>query len=146
MVDAGQRRWWTRVNAVPQPHATTPGRATVPYPHLGRRQRHDFAECEQYLLREIVDAADTARRIAARGDVAFAVPWLVQPWAIYSALVDDHRGSGPSRADMTQVIDWLAGEGAVRALTDDQREELISVWRSVQSAFRPTHRRARCIT
>ena len=96
------RRWWTRANAVPQPHATTPGRATVPYPQLGRRDRHDFAECEQYLLREIVDAAGAARRISARSDVAFTVPWLVQPWSIYSTLVDDHRGSGPSRADMTQ--------------------------------------------
>lgn len=119
------RRWWTRVNAVAQPHATTPGRATVPYPQLRRRDRHDFAECEQYLLREIVDAAGTARRISARGDVAFAVPWLVQPWSIYSTLVDDHRGSGPSRADMTRVIEWLAGEGAVRALTVEQREELV---------------------
>jgi hypothetical protein len=119
------RRWWAQVNAAPEPHPMAPGRAAVPYPQLGHRERHNFAECEQYLLREIVDAAGTSRQMSARGDISFTVPWLVQPWSIHNALVEDHRGGGPDRTDMQRIIDWLTDEGALRALTDEQRDELV---------------------
>ncbi len=119
------RQWWQEFNAKTVPYPTDPGRAAVPYPPSKRGQRHAFAKCEEYLLREIVHAGGWARHVNARGALTFVAPWLIQPWRIHASLMDDTKGRGPSRAQMQKVVDWLASHGALRALSDEQRNELV---------------------
>jgi hypothetical protein len=116
---------WRQANAVPVPHVTTPGRAAVPYPTLSHPERRTFAQCEQSLLREVVDAAAWSRRLEARGDLSFPVPWLVQPERVRAAMSDDTRGHAPTATQMHAVVDWLVHEGALRALPSTHRDELV---------------------
>ncbi|TKV27407.1 hypothetical protein FDK12_11935 [Arthrobacter sp. NamB2] len=119
------RQWWLEVHAKPVPYPTDPGRAAVPYPPSTRGQRHAFAQSEEYLLREIVHAGGWTRHVNARGDLTFVAPWLIQPRRVHASLMDDTKGRGPSRAQMQEVVDWLASHGALRALSDEHRNELV---------------------
>ncbi len=53
-----------------EPKVFDAGQATVPYPPLGRKELAEFYRCEEYLLREIVEARSWGRQVDARG-VAF---------------------------------------------------------------------------
>lgn len=118
--------WWRNAKLQPQAHPTEPGHATVPYPSLDRSDRTPFARCEQYLLREVVDARAWGRQVAGRGDAPDTNGWLVMPGRTYSSLLDDTKGMGATPAMMDAVVDWLAGVGALRSLPARTREAIAS--------------------
>ena len=116
--------WWRSSNAKPRRHPTDPGRAAVPYPALSRSGRVAFAQCEQYLLREIVEARAWGRQVASRGDTPDTNGWLVMPGRTHSSLMDDSRGMGAMPAVMDSVVQWLADAGAIRPLSEHTRRAI----------------------
>lgn len=125
--------WWTWFTAKPQPTVFGPGRATIPYPPLGRKELAGFHRCEEYLLREIVEARSWGRQVDARG-VAFPTNgWLIMPGRVYSALMDDTRGTGPRPDVMDAVVAWLADASALQPLTERTRDDIA---KSNRAAFR----------
>ncbi|VXC21184.1 hypothetical protein ARTHRO9AX_220245 [Arthrobacter sp. 9AX] len=89
------RQWWHEFNSKTVPYPTDPGRAAVPYPPSRRGQRHAFAKCEEYLLREIVHVGGWARHVNVRGALSFVAPWLIQPWRIHASLMTTQRAADP---------------------------------------------------
>jgi hypothetical protein len=116
--------WWRWANAKPQQSVWDSGRATIPYPELARRDLAAFGECETYLLREIVDARSWGRTVDARGVQFPTNGWLIMPGRVYSALMDDTKGSGPERAVMDSVVHWLADAGALTTLSERTRDDI----------------------
>lgn len=127
------RDWWTWFTAKPEPSVFDAGRATVPYPVLGRQDLAAFHRCEEYLLRELVDARSWGREVDARGITFPTNGWLVVPGRVYSALMDDTRGSGPRPEVMDAVVAWLADAGALTPLSERTRDDIA---RSNAAAFR----------
>lgn len=116
--------WWRWMNAKPQPTIWGPGQATIPYPALSGKDLPAFHRCEEYLLREIVEARSWGRQVDARG-VAFPTNgWLIMPGRVYSALMDDTRGSGPRPPVMDSVVRWLADTGALTPLSERTRGDI----------------------
>lgn len=116
----------SRLRAVFAPTPVPPGpwTAAMPYPDLrSRSARRAFARCEEYLLREILDADQNASRVP--GDIAFALPWIVSPMRASGALAEDTKGGSGGRAAMDVVVDWLTGHGALRPLPADQSQQLV---------------------
>jgi hypothetical protein len=114
------------MNQEPQPTIWGPGRATIAYPELRRAGLAAFHRCEEYLLREIVDARSWGRQVDSRGVPFPTNGWLVMPGRVYAALMDDTRGMGPEPAAMDAVVGWLAGAGALQALPGRTRADIAS--------------------
>jgi len=71
--------WWRSANAKPQATVRDPGRATIAYPELDRRELEAFGRCETYLLREVVEARSWGRAVDARGVPFPTNGWLIMP-------------------------------------------------------------------
>ena len=107
---------------------TSTGSATIPYPQLDTRaQALAFALCEKRLFTEIEHAQDTARALNDLKPqlLRFVVPWIVLPTRATHGIAEDTEGQGPHRGDMQVVVEWLGTAGALRPLTEFQRDELI---------------------
>jgi len=104
------------------------GPATIPYPQLDTRaQALGFALCEKRLLTEIELAQDTARALNDLEPqvLRFVVPWIVLPTRATNGIAEDTKGQGPHRGDMQVVVEWLVAAGALRPLTEFERDELV---------------------
>lgn len=104
------------------------GPATIPYPQLDTRaQALGFALCEKRLLTEIEHAQDTARALNDLRPhlLRFVVPWIVLPTRATNGIAEDTDGRGPHRGDMQVVVEWLVASGALRPLSEFQRDELV---------------------
>jgi hypothetical protein len=104
------------------------GQATIPYPQLDiRAQAMGFALCEKGLLSEIAHAQDTARALnnLTPPVLRFVVPWIVLPTRATNGIAIDTEGRGPHRGDMQVVVEWLVAAGALRPLSELQRDELM---------------------
>lgn len=113
--------WWRRENARPQPSPFDAGRASIPYLELGRADLAAFHRSETYLLREIVEARSWGRHLDGLDDAPAANGWVVMPGRVWSALMDDTKGTGPGRAVMDTVVEWLVDAGALRPIVDEAR-------------------------
>ncbi|MGN7189488.1 hypothetical protein [Curtobacterium sp. SAFR-003] len=118
------RAWWRSLDEQPRPSVYDAGRATIPYPPLDRSELARFHRCETYLLREVVDARSWGRQVDARVVPFPTNGWLVMPGRVYSALMDDTRGSGPRRPVMDAVVTWLADAGALQPLSERIRDDI----------------------
>ncbi|WP_146243623.1 hypothetical protein [Curtobacterium sp. MCBD17_008] len=118
--------WWRRLNEQPRPQPTIwdSGQGTIPYPELNRRDLAEFHRCEEYLLREIVDARSWGRQVDARGVPFPTNGWLIMPGRVHSSLMDDTKGSGPKRAVTDSVVAWLADAGALTPLSEQTRDDI----------------------
>ncbi|WIE77082.1 hypothetical protein [Curtobacterium sp. MCSS17_007] len=116
--------WWKWFTAPPEPSVFDAGRASIQYPPLGRNELAAFHRCETHLLREIVAARSWGRQVEARGSQFPTNGWLIMPGRVYSALMDDTRGTGPRPPVMDAVVAWLADAGAVQPLLERTRDDI----------------------
>ena len=120
--------------------ATPTGPATLLYPQLSSRaQAAGFAICERGLLAEIRHAKKTAQEITGLGPVAdrLVVSWIVLPTRATNEIAADTDGQGPHRGDMQVVVEWLVVAGALRPLSEPQRDELVRVEKANRTAQEP---------